>query len=143
MVIAWARLRDGTLGVAVVVVFAGVGGAIGYEAAVPDVHDSSNATPPPEGVGLWFGVVLGAAAGVAVVVVARSFAAAAVAVGLAGLVAVAVYGATLGESARDAAEFGLYVVPASTVAACALGLAAALVWIGAAAVVRRAGQRVR
>jgi hypothetical protein len=137
MVTARTLWRELVLDVAVIVLLAGVGGAVGYEAAMPDVLDSSNASPPAEGVGLWFGVILGAAAGVTIVAVWRSFASASIAVALAAAVAVLVYGATIGESLRDTAEFGLYVVPLSTVAACAIGLLTALVCIGVVAAVRR------
>ena len=110
---------------------------------MPDVLDSSNATPPAEGVGLWFGVIVGAAAGVTIVAVWRSFASASIAVALAAVVAVLVYGATIAESVRDTVEFGLYVVPLSTPAAWALGLVAALVCTAVSTAVRRIATHTR
>jgi hypothetical protein len=39
------------------------GSVIGYWLALPDELNNENATPPPEGIGLFFGLILGAAIG--------------------------------------------------------------------------------
>lgn len=119
------------VGVGLTCLLALIGGVVGYEAAMPDVRDSSNASPPPEGLGAFYGAILGASLGFGILVVRQSVASATIALALSAIV-----GGVVWASWEDA-ESAMYVLPFVTVVAWILGLAAAMLVLGVAAVGRR------